>query len=653
MLAISMSARATLVVDVLKAPSEKKHEIGEVDLATSTGAHSVIDGESIQGRYADLSSVIEHEIGVQVRSFGGFGSFSTAVLRGASSEQVIVYLDGIPLNDTSTGVFNLSDIAIENIERIEVYRGVTPIELGGSSIGGAINIITRKASELSAGNMKLTAGSYSTYKVSGGYSGQHDRDGFIATAEYFTSDNDYEMRFDNGTEFNLQDDFDVAVNNDQVDHVSSMLKWSRKVTEDIEFDTRLSYYEKSKGIPSKNNSPEASTEFDTKTSSLLTQLKVEGVNGSNFDLNLKLDLSRGVEVFDDDQSQLGSLQRKLEYKTDRNGVQAFTVRNGGSHELRFLGGLSREDYKFSDLLTNIAESKNSRIEKELGLELKSFLYERSFMFSLSYRYQEIEDELDYAVTSFNDVVSQADKTYRVSDPQLGVRFEVDSAWVVFANIGQYTRIPTFFELFGDKGLFVGNEELKQEVSVNSDIGIQYTHYKPSSWLNDASIYVGLFHNDSEDLIIRNYNSLGIGVSENLSNAVINGIEFQLKLYPSYQWQVNFNMTLLDSKTESGISNFDDNSLPGQYGQVYSLYAGYKKRGWRIGLQQDYRKDMYFERGNDHKGQDIYTADLSVMKSWSGNSLELQILNITDERYVQFNSRPLPGISYLLTYQYNF
>ena len=650
------TAVAELTINVSKPPVDE-HDIGEVNLESTTGAYSVITDEKIQGRYADLSSVIENEIGVQVRSFGGLGSFSTAVLRGASSEQVVVYLDGVALNDASSGSFNLSNIAVENIDRIEVYRGVTPIELGGASIGGAINIITKKAEPDSKNkqkaNVKVSLGNLSIRKLSAEYSASEQRNNLLASAEYLYSDNDYEIPFDNGTQFNTEDDFRVSVNNDQVEQSSVLLKWEHLLDDKTSIDTRLKLFDKDKGIPSKNNSPDVTTSYETQSYDVLGQFTKKDFIKRNIDFNLKLDLYGSDELYDDQLAQLGSLQEKISYQNQRTGAQAYFLFNGLNTEQRILFGASNETFEFQDEFLHREKSRNDREILELNFEHRAFFLYRSLVVSLGYRFQEITDSLDYAINTFGDNVEQDDQNYSVSDPQLGFRYDVNSSISMTANIGRYTRIPTFFELFGDQGLFIGNEDLEKETSINSDIGLTYTFINPGYWLDDAVMYFGLFHNESDDLIIRSYNGLGTGVSENLSSAVIDGFEYQLKLYPSKNWLVNFNMTLLNSVLSSDVNNFDNNSLPGQYGQSYSLYTSYQGQGWTLSLQQSYKREMYFERGNDHDGQNIYTADLSILKRWKQQSIEFQVMNLTDENHIQFNSRPLPGAIYLITCQYYF
>ena len=650
--AIYGNAYAVLTVNITKAPPEAEHKTGEIDLETTTGAYSVIKSEKIQGKYADLSSVIEHEVGVQIRSFGGFGSLSTAVLRGASSEQVIVYLDGVALNDASSGAFDLSNIPVENIDRIEVYRGVTPIELTGASIGGAINIITKKAKDKKTANLKATLGSYSTEKYSAGFSSAGSKDSFLLSAEYLQSDNDYEILFDNGTTFNLDDDFRVNVNNDQVEQSSALLKWNRLTSDDSNFDARLKIFNKDKGIPSVNNSPDVTTSYETESYDFLNQFTSNDMFDGLLDLNVKLDFNNSKQVYDDRLAALGPLQQFLKFNTHKISAQIYALIHGENNQFRFLLGSSKESFDFSDEGPELSESKNDREALELSLEYRYFSLYKSLVVNFGYRYQEITDQLDFAISPIGNAVDQDDKKYNVSDPQMGLRYAINSSASIAFNVGQYTRIPTFVELFGNQGLFRGNDNLQEETSLNSDIGLTYTFFKPLSWLDEGSMYFGLFHNDSDNLIVRQYPG-GVGISENIASAIINGFEYQLKLYPTNSLQLNFNMTLLDSTLSSSVSNFDSNSLPNQYGQSYNLYISYSYKKWLLSLQQDYRREMYFEKGNDHDGQNIYTADISIMKRWKNHSLELQINNLTDENHIQFNSRPLPGITYLFTYQYSF
>ena len=136
----------TTVLDAVEVTSEKV-ETGDVDKTLTPGFFSVIKREDFQGRLENLADVIEKEAGTQVLQHGGMGSYSSISLRGSSSDQVMIYLDGILLNEGSGGGVNLSNFSLGDVGSIEVFRGTTPVNFGKASIGGVVNIKTIKAEE--------------------------------------------------------------------------------------------------------------------------------------------------------------------------------------------------------------------------------------------------------------------------------------------------------------------------------------------------------------------------------------------------------------------------------------------------------------------------------------------------------------------------
>ncbi len=81
---------------------------------------------------------------VMVQSFGGLGSLSQASIRGSTAQQVLVLLDGVPLNQITVGSADLSTISTDGVERIEVLRGPFSALYGSGALGGIINIVTAK-----------------------------------------------------------------------------------------------------------------------------------------------------------------------------------------------------------------------------------------------------------------------------------------------------------------------------------------------------------------------------------------------------------------------------------------------------------------------------------------------------------------------------
>jgi len=79
-----------------------------------------------------------------VRAYGGAGGLITPSIRGSSAEQVLVLLDGVPLNSVLGGTVDLSTIPVAEVERIEVLRGPFSAIYGSGALGGVVSIVTRR-----------------------------------------------------------------------------------------------------------------------------------------------------------------------------------------------------------------------------------------------------------------------------------------------------------------------------------------------------------------------------------------------------------------------------------------------------------------------------------------------------------------------------
>jgi vitamin B12 transporter len=142
---------------------------------------------TIPGNYFDklpvhsIDELLRFVTGVEVQQRGPAGSQSDIVLRGGTFQQVLVILDGIRLNDPTTGHFNsYIPIAPAEIERIEVLKGASSAIYGSEAVGGVINIITKSfaAKKTHRGSyrgkkqlgMTATAGEYALFNAAvGGY----------------------------------------------------------------------------------------------------------------------------------------------------------------------------------------------------------------------------------------------------------------------------------------------------------------------------------------------------------------------------------------------------------------------------------------------------------------------------------------------------
>ncbi len=81
--------------------------------------------------------------GVELFSYGAFGAQTTYGIRGASSAQTLVLVDGIPVTDPTTGTIEISQFSTVGVKRIEVVESGSSTLYGTSASGGVINIITQ------------------------------------------------------------------------------------------------------------------------------------------------------------------------------------------------------------------------------------------------------------------------------------------------------------------------------------------------------------------------------------------------------------------------------------------------------------------------------------------------------------------------------
>lgn len=85
-------------------------------------------------------------------------------MRGYSSEDILVLIDGQPVNSGWNGKVDWALIPVHNIEKIEVVRGAASSLYGGRAVGGVIQITTKNHEDGLHGNVVLTSGSKSTTK---------------------------------------------------------------------------------------------------------------------------------------------------------------------------------------------------------------------------------------------------------------------------------------------------------------------------------------------------------------------------------------------------------------------------------------------------------------------------------------------------------
>lgn len=164
-------------------PSTKLSEVLITATKTPTSAievassYTLINSEYLK-KYQNSSAleVLRTIEGISISQQGGPGKLGSIFTRGANSNHTLVLIDGVEMNDPSStnNAYDLANLMIYNIDRIEIVRGPQSTLYGSEAMAGVINIITNRGSGKPGVNFSGVGGSNGFYKGSisaGGSSG--------------------------------------------------------------------------------------------------------------------------------------------------------------------------------------------------------------------------------------------------------------------------------------------------------------------------------------------------------------------------------------------------------------------------------------------------------------------------------------------------
>jgi len=107
---------------------------------------AVIDREEIERlNVKDIASLLQETLDLNIVSYGAYGNQTGVNLRGFDSKRVAFLIDGTPVNSSLDGKFDIYQININSVERVEVIHGGSDSRFNVSgALGGVINIVTVK-----------------------------------------------------------------------------------------------------------------------------------------------------------------------------------------------------------------------------------------------------------------------------------------------------------------------------------------------------------------------------------------------------------------------------------------------------------------------------------------------------------------------------
>jgi len=105
---------------------------------------TVIEREKIEAfDQVTLAELLRTVPGLEITAGGGPGKVTTARVRGGNGSGLLVLIDGVRFNDTTTGAADLADLLVDGLERVEVLRGPQAL-YGSEALSGVLSIVTRR-----------------------------------------------------------------------------------------------------------------------------------------------------------------------------------------------------------------------------------------------------------------------------------------------------------------------------------------------------------------------------------------------------------------------------------------------------------------------------------------------------------------------------
>jgi iron complex outermembrane receptor protein len=597
-------------------------------LDRTTNMGSVLDSREWTGQGLDAAEVLGRAAGLSVSSTGGIGAAASVSLRGSSSAQVPVYLDGVLVNRPDAGGANVGTLNLHSLERIEVYRGSAPLTLGGVSMGGAVHLQSGAGGGPLAGS--VTTRSFGGLVFEGGGQGQAGAWTLSLRARALRADNDWEFEDDRGTIYNPDDD-DIAtrLNNDV--RGGGGIATARRELGPGELALSAIADVSEHGLPGYST---RQSETARGTSSLV-QGQARWSAGRSDDTRWR---EASTFVRYDGQGYEdpgGDLSGRVRDRTDEvitiGGAVAGALTPQGSSLWRAEIAHARQSSE-DRALSDGDFPAHARTKGALALQPTFGFFDERLLVSPGARVER----------NFDDEENGPEVTLDGMTLQLGARWILHQNLFFKGNLGHFERVPSLFELFGDRGAVVGNPDLVTESGTNRDLGLVLSG-------SGRRLALGWFVNDAFDLILPVQISPVAVKFQNLSRAEIEGIELEADSGRLGPFRARAAFTRLWTEDRSGRSYAEGHPLPGRPGIVIDAalfaYAG----RWTFGADYAAMDENFAQTGSRAPIPERKLIGLSTEYALGhGWSVLGRVDNLGDEQVFDLYGYPLPGRQFALS-----
>ncbi|MBD2772175.1 TonB-dependent receptor [Iningainema sp. BLCCT55] len=649
--AIAQGAAAKLIAQTIPAPTDQQEPdieltvTGEIlnqpvyspfrregTVKDSTRPIYVITKEEIEAQGAKtirealrfLPGILpDGTVGTEVNALSG------QFIRGSNTSQVLILLDGRPINNLGSGGFDLSEITTDNVERVEVLPGGGSTLYGSDAIGGVINIITRRPTEKVTTSAKVIFGAYGLNQQSIQNSGKAGDISWVVGYNRTEAQYNYPFSIPEANFEGTRKNNDVLYNNFNI-----------KLEANLDSRNTLAlstlYLSKEQGVPggvpvlvpefgqgyfnrlTDNNRKYTdqvltdltwNSKLGNGNDSLLTARVYADFLNTRFD-NLTLPLS-SQQRFDNKQNSYGiQTQHSWKFAKNQTLVYGFDYRNVSARNSTFSYFTNQKTVSYDDSISQGALFARYEINFTPG-----------FAVNLGLR------------QDFNSLANGS-----FTSPSVGARWAISDSTTIRANYIRNFRVPTLFDLYAQGSTFVGNPNLRPENGDSYDVGID------QKFGDIGLLRLTFFSNTISDLIAYNF-AVPIATFENIGLVRTRGIEAALNLQLAKNVYAFVNYTLNDPRILKSTNPAEvDNELRFAGADNLNIGISYENpQGLYLGLIMHSLGSYPTNNTNTESLPGYTTIDVKTRVPLSDNIvLTGSVDNIFNQRYQLFSGYPDAG-----------
>ena len=553
-----------------------QQQLKQVEIAAKSGGQqllqspqsvTVIDATKYYNRSAGAIDIIGQAAGIRVRQDGGLGSRAEFSINGISGKQLKFFLDGIPLDYFGAGA-GLNILPVNIIDRIDIYKGVVPVELGADALGGAINIISRK-NITDYTDVSYGYSSFNTHKGSLNFRRENKQHVFINVAGYYNAAaNNYkvdvEIPMANGTTVpatvrrfhdhytNYSGSVEVGISQKKWADVLSYSSIISGIQQDLQNNLVMSqpFGKVTYGERSWNNMLKYSKQ------QLLPGLDVNAMAGLNLTHTRFLDTSLNAYTWD------GKIAARRAYGGETSGFAQDEKQRlrRGIGRINLTQHLDNNNVLNGNILGSwfrqqsddpAAAAFPARMSKmTAGVAWSADVWEKQLTFITAAKYYAYSAS-GYIRQQGGDFIAAAEKQQQPGFSE-ALKWQINKRLIGKLSYEYASRLPDETEIFGDYALIKPNPSLIPETSHNLNAGVQWRSSKFVALVNGFYRQV--------DHIIYLKTSQFYSQYQNLLKAQVRGLEGDVAYTPVDFLNISANATyqdIINKSSAAGSGTVDD------------------------------------------------------------------------------------------------